>query len=111
MGAQKRKTRVVEEEKKECSDDEEGDEDWEYDIVDAPPSRIKNREWWDYVGRIFSDDGQRFRIVAVCRSGSTTKKYLFRYVDADNIFDDGDSSQWEHTPCKELLSAIWCRFD
>ena len=111
MGAkQKQKTRVVEEEEKECSDDEEADEDWEYEVVDAPPSRIKTHEWWDYVGRTFYDAMQRFRIVAVCKSGST-KQYFFRYVEADDLFDESDSAQWEHTPCKELLVASWCCFD
>ena len=54
--------------------------------------------------------GQRFRIVAVCKSGST-KQYVFRYVDATDLFDKSDSTQWEHTPCKELLDAPWCCFD
>ena len=53
---------------------------------------------------------QRFRIVAVCKSGST-KQYFFRYVEADDLFDESDSAQWEHTPCKELLVASWCCFD
>ena len=42
-----------------------------------------------YVGRVWV--GQRFCIVDVCNSGTSTIN-LFRYVDADDILDESNSA-------------------
>ena len=48
-----------------------------------------------YVGRMWV--GQRFCIVDVCNSGTSTIN-LFSYVDADDILDESDSAQWKRFP-------------
>ena len=96
--------------KDDLSSESEGEDcDWDYEVIESPPGRQKNRQWWSYVGRSFMDEGIKFLILAVCKCSSSSK-YVFRYLDTTNMCDKDDERNWEHTPCEEVLTPGWCRF-
>ena len=65
------------------------------------------------MGRKFKDveDGGTFVILAVCEMQklygrrSTNVVYAFKYVDVD-----GDQSDYQYTPVRELLNSYWCQW-
>ena len=85
----------------------------DYDYIDLIPTNGPERDFFRYVGRHFEDEdaGDTFKICGVCdmrKVGSRKSSYIvyaFKYVNVD-----GDQSDIEYTPARELLNSYWCKW-
>jgi hypothetical protein len=72
-------------------------------------SNIPRCEYWNYVDRIFVDDGQLYAVDFVVRS--TQGSYFFEYIAINDKGEAVEGAEEQHSTCSEMVgNGSWAEW-